>query len=537
MFSPANMAIPLVSSAPVSVVVLVAIIISYSLYTVFDSGRRSSKLPPGPPTRLLFGNELEMPRARAHLQFTKWAREYGGIYSLKRYRATTIIITDRKLIKELIDRRSAIYSSRPINSVNRTLTNLEHLALMPYGDRWRRIRRSIHSHLTEARCDKDHRVLIEAEATQMMYDYWKRPEDHMMHPRRFSNSIINCLVYGIRSKSLEDDHVRKLYTVMAKLAPLQEVGATPPVDDFPILQYLPQFLVSNWRTRSEEVGAMMKSLYKDFTGRVEARQRKGIIRDSLMDKVLQEQEKGDDKLTENELLFLGGVLIEGGSDTSSSLLSTLIQALSHFRDVQAKIHAELDKVFGEVKSPNLEDFDKLHYVNMVIKEGQRFRAVVPGGVPHAVIKDDYIDGMLIPKGSTVVLNIWGMHQDPNVWKDPEVFRPERFQDFPQLASAYASSEWDARDHIGYGAGRRICPGIHLAERNLVIGLSKLLWAFEFSHPAGTPSDIDPTTGLTEGFLQMPKDFGLGIKLRSKTRGETILREYEQAQEIFARYDD
>lgn len=158
-------------------------------------------------------------------------------------------------------------------------------------------------------------------------------------------------------------------------------------------------------------------------------------------------------------------------------------------------------------------------------------------MPTQCSTDDYMNGMLIPKGSTIVINAWGMHHDPETWAEPEKFNPERYAAFPSLASTYAASgEWDGRDHYGYGAGRRICPGIHLAERNLAIGVAKLLWAFEFSHPAGTVSDINPESGLSEGFLQAPKDYGLGIKLRSAARGETIRRDYEKAQEIFARYD-
>ena len=73
--------------------------------------------------------------------------------------------------------------------------------------------------------------------------------------------------------------------------------------------------------------------------------------------------------------------------------------------------------------------------------------------------DSEVDGMFLPKGSTVVLNVWAMHHDSTTWKDPEHFVPERFESYPALASTYAASgKWDERDHYGYGAGRRICPG-------------------------------------------------------------------------------
>ncbi len=67
--------------------------------------------------------------------------------------------------------------------------------------------------------------------------------------------------------------------------------------------------------------------------------------------------------------------------------------------------------------------------------------------------------MHLPKDATVVLNVWAMHHDKKTWKDPERFMPERYESYPALASTYtASGKWDERDHYGYGAGRRICPG-------------------------------------------------------------------------------
>ena len=67
--------------------------------------------------------------------------------------------------------------------------------------------------------------------------------------------------------------------------------------------------------------------------------------------------------------------------------------------------------------------------------------------------------MHLPKNATVVLNVWAMHHDHNIRKNPEHFMPERFKSYPVITSTYAASgKWDERDHYGYGAGRRICPG-------------------------------------------------------------------------------
>lgn len=80
---------------------------------------------------------------------------------------------------------------------------------------------------------------------------------------------------------------------------------------------------------------MMQSLYKTVLDQVRDRRQRGIHRDSFMDRVLDGLDKSP--LSENQLRFLGDVLMEGGSDTSSSLILTIIQAMTKFPEVQAKV--------------------------------------------------------------------------------------------------------------------------------------------------------------------------------------------------------
>ncbi len=140
------------------------------------------------------------------------------------------------------------------------------------------------------------------------------------------------------------------------------------------------------------------------------------------------------------------------------------------------------------------------------------------------------------------MNVWGLHHDESVFPNPDVFAPERFEGRTKLASEYAASpDYNNRDHYIYGAGRRICPGIHIAERNMFLGVAKLLWAFSFDkqldeYGRPVPINTDPVTGYTEGFLVSPKPFECSIKPRSQAREATIMREFELADEqIFSKY--
>lgn len=83
------------------------------LWRLDQVGRRPKDYPPGPPTLPIFGNLLQIPQEKRHLQFEKWAREYGPIYSLMLGTKVMIVLSSDVAIKDLIDKRGAIYSSRP----------------------------------------------------------------------------------------------------------------------------------------------------------------------------------------------------------------------------------------------------------------------------------------------------------------------------------------------------------------------------------------------------------------------------------------
>jgi cytochrome P450 family 619 len=152
--------------------------------------------------------------------------------------------------------------------------------------------------------------------------------------------------------------------------------------------------------------------------------------------------------------------------------------------------------------------------------------------------DDWVDGHFLPAGTVVIINSWGLHHDATHFPDPDTFNPDHYANCTTLAPELAtSSDYQNRDHYGYGSGRRICPGIHLAERNLFLAIAKLCWGFNISGKKGVEPDFDPTTGYSEGFLVCARPFECEITTRSEARKATIMREYEEVdREVLARYD-
>ncbi|CZR64460.1 uncharacterized protein PAC_14358 [Phialocephala subalpina] len=157
--------------------------------------------------------------------------------------------------------------------------------------------------------------------------------------------------------------------------------------------------------------------------------------------------------------------------------------------VQERARQEIDACCGADRSPTWSDFAAIPYINCIIKEGMRWRPVAVTSLPHRARADDKYEGMFIPKDTTVFIATWAIHHLDSIYQDSDKFNPDRYLDHQKLANDYAgTSDYSMRDYYNYGAGRRICPGIHLAERNMWRMAAKLLWAFEFSPP------YDPVTG-------------------------------------------
>jgi cytochrome P450 len=150
--------------------------------------------------------------------------------------------------------------------------------------------------------------------------------------------------------------------------------------------------------------------------------------------------------------------------------------------------------------------------------------------------DVWLDGKLLPKGSIIITNVFGLHHDDKKLPNADVFDPLHFADKPKLASEYANlADYEARDHYAYGTGRRICPGIHFAERSLFITVAKILWAFDITADPGAPLDSGIVTGYADGLLVGPKEFTCDIRPRSEKRRETILKEFKDARAIFSSF--
>ncbi|KAI4615649.1 hypothetical protein J4E80_006065 [Alternaria sp. BMP 0032] len=502
---------------------LLTALVAAAAYSLRNVGRRPADYPPGPPTLPIIGNLHLMPKEKPHLQFQKWAEEYGPVYSLILGTKVMVVLSSDQAVKDLLDKRSGIYSSRPDMYLGQIVSGGCRMLLMPYGDTWRMIRKIVHLNLN-VKAARTYVPYQELENKAMLVGFLESPDLFIDHIRRYTNSLTTQMIFGFRTTSIDDPKLKQLYSGFEKFSELMGETTAKLVDLFPILRSLPDFALP-LRKYAKELHEKESELYVGHWLNVKKAIKNGTAKPCFCVDLVRAQ---DEENFSDELAgYVSGSLLEAGSDTTSATLIGFIQAMILFPTVAATARAELDTVCGP-RLPTLSDLPSLPYIRSCVKESMRWMPTAILGVPHAVTQDDEYMGYKIPKGSGVLWNVWAIHNDPARHAEPRRFDPQRYYgDAQTAAEAACNADAAERDHFLFGAGRRLCQGMHIAERSLFLAIARLLWAFEF-HPAsdGEGGVVMPDPDdLTEGMLVQPRPFKARIVPRDGGRAGVVREEW------------
>ncbi|KAI0151250.1 cytochrome P450 [Pestalotiopsis sp. NC0098] len=499
------------------------------LYRLSQVGRRPKGLPPGPPTIPILGNIHQIPKQYQHLQFEKWAREYGPIYSVILGTKVMIVLSSDQAIKDLLDKRSNIYSSRPEMYLGQIVSGGYRMLLMEYGPTWRMLRGIVHNSLN-IKASRTYVTYQDLENKAMLMGFLEKPDDFIPHIRRFTNSLTMQMIYGIRTVSIDDPKMNQLYHGFEKFSEVLASTSAALTDVFPLLRHLPDALLPMRRyahaLHKEEL-ALWMGHWLGFKDRLRAGQAKPCF---CVDLVKAQEETG---ISDPMASYVSNSLLEAGSDTTAATLVGFVQALLLFPEVAAAGRAEIDRVCGD-RIPDLNDLSDLPYVRGCMKESLRWMPTDVLGVPHAAIQDDEYMGYKIPRGAGVMWNVWAVANDPARHPDPRRFDPTRWAGDAQT-SAQAATNADAsrRDHFVFGAGRRLCQGMHIADRSLFLAISRLLWAFDFRRAVGGDGQeiVPDMADLIDGTFVQPRAFRADIRPRSAFKAECVRREWAAMREL------
>lgn len=499
-------------------------------------------MPPGPTPLPFLGNKLQLPKSKPWIQFQEWSKIYGPMFTIWIGRKPTIVISDPDIAVELMEKRSAKYSSRPrMVAMGEILWDNASILVQPYGKEWSVRRKLLHQALTP-KALRLYKPVQTAEASRLCSQLLESPASWEKLLERFTSSIVFCVAYGHRIDSLNAHVIHQRFKFMHVAASLNVPGKYL-VESFPILKHIPDMLApwkADIKSRGREEAAANMALVETVRSDLAKAKSQGKdIPDSLCKLLLELRKQEDIPLSDRDFSYIPASLFGAGSDTTASTLCTAFLALITHPETLRAAHKELDEFIGPNRTPTFEDEPHLPYIRALVKEVLRWRPVaVLGGTPHASTEDDYYNGHYIPSGTTVIGNSWAINLNDEYYPNPHHFDPKRFLDETLAQRAKDPTRVSGKPHpaktghSSFGWGRRICPGAHLAENSLFIALAKILWAFDILPKPGVRYDI---FNYTEGFNIRPRKFECEIRVRSEGHREVLLRELKDAEHVLEKF--
>lgn len=223
-----------------------------------------------------------------------------------------------------------------------------------------------------------------AEATQTVYDLLCDPSGYYEHIQRYTTAVILASVFGQRGEKFHSEKVQALYDVQNRFTALLEPGATPPVDALPFLKYLPEF-AAPWKVAAKNIRRDQHSLYFRLITETKQRMEQGKSTGCFMEKLIQNQDKNG--LDDEHVAYLGGILMEAGSDTTSSTLLSFLLGVMQNPNVLRQAQEDVDRCCGTDRSPGPDDLGSLPYIEACMLEVGNNRIflvdVLLSLIPHA----------------------------------------------------------------------------------------------------------------------------------------------------------
>nr|AFI45025.1 cytochrome P450 CYP6BW2 [Dendroctonus ponderosae] len=227
---------------------------------------------------------------------------------------------------------------------------------------------------------------------------------------------------------------------------------------------------------------------KDFMHLLLQLKNQGIISDKTNVNRTKSEAKGI--LSENDIIGQCFVFFVAGFETSSSTMTFTMLELAQNQDIQDKLRKEIKEVLAKHDGKlTYEAAMEMPYLDKVVNEALRKFPPLPF-IPRKCTRNYKIPGtdVVLEKGTGVHIPVWGIHNDPEYFPNPDVFDPERFSEKNKASRPEYS-------YLPFGAGPRICIGLRFGKLQAKVGLIALLNNFKFTLNEKTPMPIQIDRGF------------------------------------------
>nr|WEQ50542.1 cytochrome P450 76AH57 [Salvia officinalis] len=476
----------------------------------FVSFRRRSKLAPGPFPYPIIGNMLQL-GTKPHSTFAELAKKYGPLMSIHLGSLYTVIVSSPAMAKEILHKHGQAFSGRTIaQAVHACDHDKISMGFLPVASEWRDMRKICKEQMFSNQSMEASQGLRKQKLQQL--------HDHVLRCAQQGRAVdineaafittlnlMSATLFSMQATEFDSKVTREFKEIIEGVANI--VGEPNFADYFPILKpFDPQGVK---RKADGYFGKLLAKIEGYLKERIEFRKanpnapKKADFLETLVDII----EANEYKLNNDHLTHLMLDLFVGGSETNTTSIEWTMSELLMNPDKMAKLKAELKSVAGDKKIVDESEMARLPYLQAVIKEVMRLHPPGPLLLPRKAESDQVVNGYLIPKGTQVLINAWAIGRDPNVWKNPEVFEPERFLN--------QSIDFKGQDYelLPFGAGRRVCPGLPLAHRILHMATATLVHNFDWKLENESTAEVEHAGEL----------FGLSVRRAVSLRVIPIIK--------------
>jgi cytochrome P450 len=418
---------------------------------------------------------------------TDVAREYGDIAYFRMVAFHFYLLSSPEAIYEVF-----INQGKKLEKWERQTVTwsdaVGHSTLTMEGDIWRKHRRLLNPAFHRQTINRYFDIVVRH--TDRLLDRWQDGNTYemMFEMMRTTMGIISSIIFSVDDIEKDAADLNRALTdvfevLTARTTAFQQIpGWLPTRDNLRI------------RNATKTIEAFILPLI------AERRKEGKDYGDVLSDLIFAKDEETGEGLTDREICNELKTLFGAGHETTALMLMWTMYLLATNPEIQGKLQHEVDHLLGE-RSPVLDDLKTLEYTDMVLNESMRLFPPAWSLMVRQAKEDIELNGYTIPKESLFLIPMWVVHRNPNVFTEPLVFNPERFND--ESRRGYAKYAY-----FPFGGGPHICLGSQLAMFEGQIILPMMIQRFEFVDVPRDPIEL-------QALLTLRPRGGLKLKLKSR----------------------